>query len=177
VKRSTAIAVLVTAAVLVAAGQLPSLPWQAAAATWRSSVASEVGSWPQRVRSLSVQLPRTTMFTRHTLAKPAAVVPQATARVLQRPRFSPPRLLVTPFAPGFRPRPIVTPLVWLGAGLAALLVALLVTLAWRRAGDPRGRVFQMARRGLPAERIARHARVPQDAVRTLLTPGLGARRS
>ena len=63
-------------------------------------------------------------------------------------------------------------------GLAGALVGLATLALIARVAPPdrRGRVFRLARRGQSADRIARHARVPQDAGRTLLSPGIGARR-
>jgi hypothetical protein len=77
---------------------------------------------------------------------------------------------------GARPSLALPPLALLAGLVVATVLALASALVWRVRNDRRGRVFQMARRGLPTARIARRVHVPQDAVRTLLTPGMGSRR-
>ena len=180
-KRSTWVAVLITTAVLVVAGNLPRLPLRAldALATgWRAGIAHQVAAWPHLARRTPAALP----------APHASVymLQSAAKRPLRRPLIAvaPARLLATP-APlraarrGFDlsslPVPPLQLVVPAAAGvLAGLLALAMLALALRR--DRRGHVWQLARRGLTPARIAHAARVPQDAVRTLLTPGLGARR-
>jgi hypothetical protein len=167
VKRSTWVTVLVAAAVLVAAGNLPRVRWDAAGGAGTSALARVAG----------VRLP----LSRYAHALPAAnagpAVPVATRPVLTAPiRYTPPRLLVTPMRPWRRPALDIPPFALFGGLVVAGVLALASAIAWRVRTDRRGRVFHMARRGLHISRIARRAHVPQDAVRTLLTPGMGARR-
>jgi hypothetical protein len=150
-KRSTWIAVSLTAAVLIAAGNLPRLRWDAVSLT-RATVPTH-SSTPVRSRGLG-----------------------ATSAVPIPARFAPPRLLVTPASHGQRPSLPIPPLPVLAAMLTAAMASLTLAIVWRLSSDRRGRVFQMARRGVSTTRIAGRTRVPQDAVRTLLTPGMGVRR-
>ena len=177
-KRSTWLAVLVTAAVLVAAGNLPRLAPAGLAAAWRTAVVHSVTAWPR--------------LERHAVAgasAPRAAAPPtspATGSPAHRPLIavSPARLLATVESPaaalgGFATRswlalPPFATLPAVAGGCAALLALVAFGTAMRR--DRRGRVWQLARRGMSLARIARTARVPQDAVRSLLTPGLDARR-
>lgn len=171
-KRSTWMAVLVTAAVLVLAGNLPRLPLAALAARWPASLARQVAAWPHLDRraaphAVALRAPLASLPTRHPHVA-----------------YAPPRLLATPASPradrgpfGLRPRlslPLQVALPALAGVLAGLLALVTLALSLRR--DRRGHVWQLARRGFSPMRIARSTRVPQDAVRTLLTPGLGARR-
>jgi hypothetical protein len=179
VKRSTWIAVLLTAGVLVLAGQLPRLPWEGALASWRGGlervttqqVAQQVAQWPHLARRVIADAGH---------AAPRLALPASSVRLrVPLVHVAPPMLLATPAAA--RPRGAwrlqLPPQVALPAAAGALvgtLAALALVLSLRR--DRRGMVWQMARRGQSPARIARRTRVPQDAVRTLLTPGLGARR-
>jgi hypothetical protein len=172
VKRSTWIAVAL-AAVLVLAGNLPRLPWAALAARrGRPALARQVAAWPHLDRraaphAVALRAPLASLPTRHPHVA-----------------YAPPRLLATPASPradrgpfGLRPRlslPLQVALPALAGVLAGLLALVTLALSLRR--DRRGHVWQLARRGFSPMRIARSTRVPQDAVRTLLTPGLGARR-
>jgi hypothetical protein len=176
VKRSTWVAVLATAVVLVAAGNLPRLPLATIAASWSTGIERTVAAWPRLARRESAPAPRAVVYS---------LLPAA-GRPARRPLIAvaPARLLATP-APLHRsrerfelpslpslPLQVVVPAI---AGVLAGVLALAVLgLALRR--DRRGHVWQLARRGMSSARIACTARVPQDAVRTLLTPGLGARR-
>jgi hypothetical protein len=151
VKRSTWLAVLGACALLVAAGNLPRVSWDGAASAVRDGAARAVASWPSRVRR-----------TPAAAAAPA-VVPAPVAS----------RLAATPARPAW-PRaagPVASALAGALAGLA--LLALLLA-ALRR--DPRARVLQLARAGRSTRRIAREARLPEDAVRTLLAAGRSRRR-
>jgi hypothetical protein len=175
VKRSTWAAVLATAAVLVAAGNLPRLPLDSLVGSWRTGVERQVAAWPR--------------FARHARAAapaPAAASPLPQARASQRSLVpvAPAWLLATPAAPrvasrGFVPASWILPplrvILPVSAGALAGIVAIALLAAGLRR-DPRGHVWRLARRGQPLSRIARSARVPQDAVRTLLTPGIGSRR-
>lgn len=176
--RSTWVVLLVTAVVLVVAGNLPRLPLASLAASWRAGVERQVAAWPRIARrapaSVSAPIPAA------QATRPAAGSAQ------RRPLIavSPARLLATVSVPapalrGFVPLswPVLPPYVAvpaLAGVLAGLLVIAVSGLALRR--DRRNRVWQLARRGMTLARIARTARVPQDAVRSLLTPGLIARR-
>jgi hypothetical protein len=176
-KRSTWVAVLVTAAVLVVAGNLPRLAPAGLAATWRAGVARSLAAWPHLERRAGAGVPA-----------PRAAVQRAPVSTGQaRHAFiaiSPARLLATVAPPaaalrGFAARswPALPPYAAVPAvagGLAALLLITGFGIALRR--DRRSRVWHLARRGVSLARIARTARVPQDAVRSLLTPGPGARR-
>jgi len=224
-KRSTWIAVLVTATVLVAAGNLPRARWDAAASVWNAALARGTAAWPHRAhRTVAAPPSHAVRAARPVAPAPAEPVaaaafgptpevatcgpawpaaetiaygagfasvatapatnvapvaaPSATPAVtaaLSPSRPAAPRLLVTPRSASGRHRSI-PPLAPIAAAMLAATLALTAAFMWNRSQDRRGLVFQMARRGLPATRIARRARVPQDAVRTLLTPGMGARR-
>lgn len=177
-KRSTWLAVLVTAAVLVVAGNLPRLAPDGVAATWRAAVTRSVAAWPHLARRapLIVSAPRAIATT----ASPLANGPKRRALVA----VSPARLLATVTPPaaalrGFAARrwPGLPPYAAVPAAAGALVTLLaLVSFGLALRQDRRSRVWQLARRGMTLARIARTARVPQDAVRSLLTPGLGARR-
>ena len=177
-KRSTWLAVLVTAAVLVVAGNLPRLGPDGVAATWRAAVARSVAAWPRLARRapLAVSAPRAVAPATSPLAnarKPRVLVAVSPARLLAT--VAPPAAALRGFAartwPGLPPYAAVP-------AAAGALVALLALVAFgiTLRQDRRSRVWQLARRGMTLARIARTARVPQDAVRSLLTPGLGARR-
>ena len=163
-KRSTWLAVLLTGLVLLAAGQLPRLPWDDLAGRGREALAARIAAWPRLARRTPVPM-----------ARPAAAAPAHSA-----PRPAP-RPVTAPIPPDPLPMPFGAPpmpLASLAEALAGALASLgaLAALVTARRRDPRGTVWQLARRGLPPSRIAPRARVPQDAVRTLLTPGVGARR-
>lgn len=164
-KSSTLRAVVLTAGILVVAGNLPRLPWDQVARQWRASVTQAVAQWPTEVR-LDAWVP---------------------ASLGASPRAASGPLCATRFGQVRAPRAIETAMhVWQEAGPIAfavggslaglLLLSALVPLMRRLPRDPRELVFQMARRGEPMALISRHARMPQDAVRTLLAPGIGARR-
>lgn len=157
-KRSTWLAVAGACAVLVAAGQLPRLPWDGAAAAWRTSVVQAVSNWPKAVRrdARRTAAPAPARAVVRTAAAPARFTPA------RRPAFTlpDPRGPVLPVAAGTLAG------LALGAGLLVLI---------GRDGT-RKRVFRLARQGRTTARIARDARLPQDAVRAMLTPGVGARR-
>lgn len=164
-KRSTWIAVLLTAAVLVAAGNLPRLRWNLPAATSPAALVQSIGS--RLPRAFAARAPRalapSSIATTHVTTSPLA-------------HFTPPSLLVSRMPTTAHPMLALPSLALVGGSLFIALLAMAALITWRMRGDRRGLVFQMARRGLPTSRIARHARVPQDAVRTLLTPGMGSRR-
>jgi hypothetical protein len=176
VKRSTWVAVLVTAVVLVAAGNLPRLPLATLAASWSAGVERQVAAWPRLARRTPAPAPHAVVYS----------LPPAAPRAMRRPLIvvAPARLLATPAPPRqasrrFAPPSLPSlPLQVLVPALAGALVGLLalVVLGFALRRDRRGHVWQLARRGMSSARIACTARVPQDAVRTLLTPGLGARR-
>jgi hypothetical protein len=177
-KRSTWLAVLVTAGVLVVAGNLPRLPLDAFAAAWQAAVSRSVAAWPRAARRTFAPPSAPRSYAHAPLAAPARPARRALVAV------APARLLATPtpsvaarhgFAlPSFPAVPLQVALPALAGVLAGALALLTFGLAFRR--DRRGRVWQLARRGVPPSRIARTAGLPQDAVRTLLTPGLGSRR-
>jgi hypothetical protein len=160
VKRSTWISISITAVVLLAAGNLSRVRW--------SEMALPAVKLP--ALALGWRLPHVPTVPVVALAKPV--------RVASAPHLkpAPASLLVTRFDPGQRPSLPIPPLPVSAAIVTACMASLALAFAWRIHGDRRGRVFQMARRGLPTSRIARRTHVPQDAVRTLLTPGMGARR-
>jgi len=168
-KRSTGMAVLVSAGVLIAAGELPALRAGAVLDAGRSGLAamatSSARAWDEVRGAWSA--PR--------VARPPVVRPVFRTP----PPLAPTLLLATPRRIGPPAFPRDLPLSVLAAASAGVLAAL-AALAWLalslRPGRSRDRVFRLARRGLPAAGIARSVRVPQDAVRTLLTPGLGVRR-
>jgi hypothetical protein len=154
-KRSTWISIGVTVAVLLAAGNLSRVRWsEMRLPAWHLPA-------PGSGR-LAADMPVQRKVTAHPGVIHLKPVPAS--------------LLVTPFASGTRPSLPIPSLPLTAALVTALLASLSLGVAWRMHGDRRGRVFQMARRGLPTSRIAGRARVPQDAVRTLLTPGMGTRR-
>lgn len=177
-KRSTWLAVLVTAAVLVVAGNLPRLAPDGLAAAWRAGIARSVAAWPRLARRAP-----------SSLSAPHAAAPAA-PRLAEGPKrrslvaVSPARLLATVEPPAAALRGFATrawpalPAYAAVPAVAGVLVALLALASFGIAlrQDRRGRVWQLARRGMTLPRIARTARVPQDAVRSLLTPGLGPRR-
>jgi hypothetical protein len=143
-KRSTGIAVVLTAAVLVAAGRLPRLP-EIGVPSFREWFATPAA--PAGHRNVTPVRPA---------ARPAFRLP------LSRPR------VVMPAIPAPGPRALAAAGALAGFGLV-------VALAFARR-DARGRVWRLARRGFTPAHIAPRTRVPQDAVRTLLTPGVGSRR-
>ncbi|HTR97192.1 MAG TPA: hypothetical protein VMH61_04770 [Candidatus Acidoferrales bacterium] len=182
-KRSTWAAVIVTAGVLFAAGRLPALDAGAALNALRAPFAGRTAS-----RVVATPRPNTTATLPRRASPPpassaraaaaaSAIVHPAVAPVVRWPAA--PLLLATP-RPASRPGLLTSLPLSVFAALLAALFAALVALAWialtLRPGHSRRRVFRLARGGQPAERIARLVRVPQDAVRTLLTPGLGVRR-
>lgn len=165
-KRSTLVAVLVTAAVLIVAGNLPRLPWDRMAALWRSGATQAVAAWPSKLRIDALR------------GEPRIAAPRGAEGCATR--FGLPR---EPEAAS------IVRQAWTSAGPIAFamggsLVGLfaLTGLFWlvrrthRSKRDTRSLVFSLARRGAPTAAIARSARVPQDAVRTMLAPGLDARR-
>jgi hypothetical protein len=159
VKRSTWYAVVGACAVLVAAGSLPRLPWDAVTSVWRDGAARTVAQWPARNRRI---------------AEPRPVAPKLAAAPVQarlaRPNFRLPALPALPSLPR-----AAGPEVYAVVGaLGGLLVLALGAGLLRE--NRRGRVFRMAREGRPTARIARSAGLAQDAVRVLLTPGVGSRR-
>ena len=176
--RSTWVVLLVTAVVLVVAGNLPRLPLAGLAASWRAGVERQVAQWPRIARRAPAVVPAPSLAARATRT--------AAGSAQRRPLIavSPARLLATvsvpaPALPRFMPRswPVLPPYVTvpaLAGVLAGLLVIAVLGLALRR--DRRSRVWQLARRGTTLARIARTARIPQDAVRSLLAPGLVVRR-
>jgi len=170
-KRSTWVAVLATAAILVVAGNLPRLPWDSFAARWRVSVERRVAAWPHRVRHAAAPaVPRSDVAP----APPHRLfVPVAPARLLSTPASAgaPGASLARILPAGVPAAAAAAAIAGALAGLATL--AVLLTLSRR---DRHARVWRLARRGWSPARIAPRARVPQDAVRTLLTPGLGTRR-
>jgi hypothetical protein len=183
VKRSTWTVVLAACTVLIAAGSLPRLPWDAMTSAWRDGAAGAITTWPVRVRRLLLEPPAVPPVS-HVVPPPAAKA-RAAAPVVSGPRLTRPRLTLPRFT---LPHPVFParvrsglPALPLSAGawtLAGALggLALLALLAMTLRRDARGRVWRMARDGRPTSRIARDARLAQDAVRVLLTPGLGARR-
>ncbi|MBI5170857.1 MAG: hypothetical protein HZA61_15315 [Candidatus Eisenbacteria bacterium] len=162
-KRSTLVAVLVTAAVLIVAGNLPRLPWDRLSSAARASASQAVAAWPAKVR---IALPH----PEPRIAAPRGAEGAAT-------RFGMPR---EPGAIAFARE------AWTSAGPVAFamggsLLALFAltgayALARRNRRDTRSLVYALARRGAPTAAIARSVRLPQDAVRTLLAPGAPTRR-
>ena len=158
-KRSTWVAVLATAAVLLAAGSLPRLPWREAPALARAALARIPGAWPVRARRASVA--------------PAGSSAPAAAAVLRGlgARLDPALARANALLHG----PGGFAAAGAAAGVALLAaIALVVALARRGRGGVRARVYRLARGGRAACEIARRTHVPQDAVRALLRPGLGA---
>jgi hypothetical protein len=208
VKRSTWGAVLVTAVVLIGAGNLPRLPWERAAATWSAALDRTIASWSHARPPAHPQIPKPPRLPALPTLRAMPNLPAFAAfpglsdlsRLLAfrdpvRSRAPIARSLQAHAAPGSGPRPAAPSLLvsrpegpsrprlgfpsealaHAGAGaLGGLATLALIAFALRR--NPRARVYRMARNGHAAERIARRTHVPQDAVRTLLTPGLGARR-
>jgi len=176
--RSTWVVLLVTAVVLVVAGNLPRLPLAGLATSWRAGVERQVAAWPRLARRAPASVPAPIPAVRAT--RPGAGNAPRSPRI----SVSPARLLATvpvsvPALRRFVPLswPVLPPYAAMPAVagvLAGLLVIAVLGLALRR--DRRGRVWQLARRGMTLPRIARTARLPQDAVRSLLTPGLVVRR-
>ena len=165
-KRSTLVAVLVTAAVLIVAGNLPRLPWDRIAGAWRSSASQAVAAWPSKIRLDAFR------------GEPRIAAPRGDEGCATR--FGLPR---EPEAA------TIARQAWASAGpisfaMGGSLLGLfaLTGFFWlaRRTHmarrDTRSLVFQLARRGAPTAAIARSARVPQDAVRTMLAPGVDVRR-
>lgn len=161
-RRSTLAAVLVTAAVLIVAGNLPRLPWERLARQWRADAGAAVSTWPTKWR---LELPR---------PEPRIAAPRGEdgcATVYGRLREPAP-------LSGMRT-------LWIGAGplafavagslLGLLLLAGLVGIARRAARDVRRHVLALARTGRPTAAIARQSGLPRDAVRALLAPELPAR--
>ncbi len=154
-RRSTTYAVLGAAGVLIAAGQMPRMPWE----RWIASVPLLLPRWEmpslERVR---IAAPRV------DLAEARAMVPAwnpvGTLEYLGRE--------LGPFLNG----PL--PYVLVGAVGGVALLYLLSRIA--PSGDPRQRVLRLARMGRPVAGIARSARLPQDTVRALLSPGMQASR-
>jgi len=164
VKRSTITAVALTAGILIVAGNVPRLPWDGVARAWRDSATQAVAQWPSRIRLDSLR------------PEPRIAAPREDARAT-----------ATSFGRVMAPAQVTAALAaWDGAGPVAFAVGgalaglvLLTSAAWfaaRAPQDPRSLVFRLARRGEPMALIARSARMPQDAVRTLLAPGVGSRR-
>ena len=163
-KRSTLTAVALTAGILIVAGNVPRLPWDGVARAWRESATHAVSRWPDRLRLESLR------------PEPSIAAPRVSAHASE-----------TSFGRLIAPAPVaVTLAAWEGAGpiafamggaLAGLVLLMsLARLARRAPRDPRSLVFRLAGRGEPMAFIARSARMPQDAVRTLLAPGVGSRR-
>ncbi len=163
-KRSTLLAVGVTALLLVLAGQLPRLPWESLLAGGRGALEHALATWSTPAQHAAVP---------HRAAV-AAVAPRPhTPRIA----IAPPRLLAS--AAEVLPKrlpalPVGVPEAAVAGAIAGLVAVVSLVAMLRR--DPRGRVWALARAGHSPERIARRTRVPQDAVRTMLTPGVGARR-
>lgn len=152
-KRSTWIAVAVASAVLVLAGQLPRLPWETAWTSWRGAAVHAVAAWPSREHRPVARGPaRTTAPAARALAAlRAPVAPQWRARVA---------FALDPSGP------IAAAVAGAAGGL--VLLALLTRAASVLWPGRFGRVRRLARAGLGVAEIARHVRMPHDAVRTLL---------
>lgn len=155
-KRSTWIAVLGTAVVLVAAGNAPRLALPGVPAPVLQLPRIDGAAW------VHAHVPS---FT----PRGAVRVPAAAASA-GRPAVVRPTLLVTP-RKALRGGLLALPLEFLlpvGAGLLAGAIAALAMVLRR---DRRERVVTMARRGHAPDRIARRTHVPHDAVRTLIASG------
>lgn len=148
-KRSTTLAVAGAAGVLVAAGQLPRMPWERWAILARTALTHV--QWPDLER-VSIAAPRL------DAARVTAWVPRFDPHVL----WSGWRGALAAFLSG--PLPSVL-LGMLGGLLVLFLLSRLV-----RPTDARHRVLALARRGRPLAGIARAARLPQDTVRAMLAP-------
>lgn len=165
-KRSTLVAVLVTAAVLIVAGNLPRLPWDRIAGLWRSSASQAVAAWPSKLRldalrgEPRIAAPRGDEGCATRFGMPRE--PEAVAAARQAWTSAGP----IAFAAGGS-------LIGLFALTGFFWLARRTHMARR---DTRSLVFSLARRGAPTAAIARSARMPQDAVRTLLAPGVDVRR-
>lgn len=169
-RRSTWISVTIACAVIVAAGNLPRLD-AGAVARWGGSGAAFV---PALRTALARIVPPPHLATPRLRAQAAPRVAPRPAHDAHTP-YAPPSLLVTRAARSSALRlPPAKFVAFLFA--VAALVALPATFAYRAARDRRRAVCRMAGRGLSATRIARSAHMPQDAVRTLLSPGLGSGR-
>lgn len=148
-KRSTTMAVAGAASVLVAAGQLPRMPWERWAVATRTSLTQM--QWPELER-LSIAPPRL------DAERVAAWIPHFSWSA----SWTAGRQTVGAFLSG------PWPAVLLGA-MGGLLVLFLLSRLLRPA-DARRRVLDLARRGRPLAGIARAARLPQDTVRAMLLP-------
>jgi hypothetical protein len=89
-KRSTWLAVLVTAGVLVVAGNLPRLPLDAFAASWQAAVSRSVAAWPRAARRTFAPPFTPRSYAHAPLAAPARPARRALVAV------APARLLATP---------------------------------------------------------------------------------
>jgi hypothetical protein len=170
VKRTTGIAVLVTAAILIVAGNAPRLPWEHAVALMRQRVI-DTTAWPVRTRRDRGAAVPVAQAQPH-----AAIVPEhaGLASPLLPPLHLPavPRVAFPSVAPGFALA--LTSGAAAGIALALLLLTLMNTMQARR-GERRhaqrlAQIVRLAQAGQAPGRIARAARVPRDAVRTLLAP-------
>lgn len=161
-RRSTLVAVLVAAAVLVVAGNLPRLPWEKLAQQWRADAGSAVAAWPSK---LKLELPRREPH----IAAPRGADGCATAYG----RLREPSLVTGARVWWTGAGPIAFALA--GSLLGLLLLAGLVGVARRAARDVRGHVLALARNGRPTAAIARRSGLPRDVVRALLAPDVPVR--
>jgi hypothetical protein len=169
VKRTTWIAVLATATILIVAGNAPRLPWEQAVTMLRQRVAVAT-AWPVRTRrDLRAAVPA----AQPQPSAPIASLPHVSLRALALPHLPAlPRVDVPRVAPGLA--------LALGTGAAAgialalLLLALANALQGRRGAHRLAHrlthIVRLAQAGQTPSDIAREARVPRDAVRTLLAP-------
>ncbi|MFO1200806.1 MAG: hypothetical protein U1E86_27965 [Burkholderiaceae bacterium] len=156
-KRSTLVAVLVTAAVLVVAGNLPRLPWESLSRQWRAGAATAVAAWPTKVR---LELPR---------PEPRIAAPRGADGCATRfGRLREPGWVSASRDAWHAAGPVAFAVS--GAFLGLLLLAGVLGVARRAARDTRATVLSLARAGRPAAAIARTSGLPRDAVSALLAP-------
>lgn len=171
-KRTTGFAVLATATILIVAGNAPRLPWEPAMALVRQRVIATT-TWPVRtprdLRAYTAPAAPASHDARPVSVWPA--LPKVSSlthlRIAALPRVMLPRTaggLTLALGSGAAA----------GIALALLLLALANALQGQR-GERRhaqrlAHIRRLAQAGQAHGRIARAARVPRDAVRTLLAP-------